>query len=104
MYMPGRLRTASSPSSTWIAEASYLPSSTAWPSPIGASAAAASATCAAGMWVWGTSASVLSVLVAGGVLAGISSATSHPLQVCTHNEGRPLERRFDHRSVYPQRA
>src|SRR3982750_887604 len=31
MYMPGRLRTASRPSRTWIALASYLPSSTAEP-------------------------------------------------------------------------
>src|SRR3954452_3143536 len=31
MYIPGRLRTASSPSRTWIALASYLPSSTAEP-------------------------------------------------------------------------
>src|SRR3954454_10023445 len=31
MYMPGRLRTASRPSRTWIALASYLPSSTAVP-------------------------------------------------------------------------
>ena len=43
----------------------------------------------------------LSVLVAGGVLAGMSSATSHPLHVCTHKEGRPRNRENDHRSVYP---
>ena len=33
--------------------------------------------------------------VAGGVLAGISSATSHPLHVCRHSEGRPRNRGDD---------
>ena len=108
--MPGRLRTASSPSSTWIAEASYLPSSTACPSPIGASAAAASATTSGDRSVSGRESGpvsvsgVLAVLSDGGVLAGISSATSHPLQVCAHKEGRSRNGRSTNASVYPVRA
>src|SRR3954453_17722904 len=88
MYMPGRLRTASSPSRTWIAEASYLPSSTACPSLRGARPTAASATASAegapSALLSGLVSGSVSVLLVAGVLAGICSATSHPLHVCAH--------------------